>query len=68
MASPIIAAGAVWAIDVASGILYALNPATGEQLYSTNLGKVQHFSTPAAIEGFVVAPAARSVVGITTAA
>jgi outer membrane protein assembly factor BamB len=68
MAPPIIAAGAVWAIDVSSGILYALNPNTGEQLYSTNLGKVQHFSTPAAIEGFVVAPAARSVVAITTAA
>lgn len=68
MASPIIAAGAVWAIDVSSGVLYALNPANGEQLYSTNLGNVQHFSTPAAIEGFVIAPAARSVVAITTAA
>jgi outer membrane protein assembly factor BamB len=68
MAPPIIAAGAVWAIDVSSGVLSALNPNTGEQLYSTNLGKVQHFSTPAAIEGFVVAPAARSVVAITTAA
>jgi outer membrane protein assembly factor BamB len=68
MASPIIAAGAVWAIDVSSGVLYALNLSSGEQLYATNLGKVQHFSTPAAIEGFVVAPAARSVVAVTTAA
>lgn len=68
MASPIIAGGAVWAIDVSSGVLYALNPSTGDELFSANLGKVQHFSTPAAIEGFVVAPAARSVVAITTAA
>jgi outer membrane protein assembly factor BamB len=68
MASPIITAGGVWAIDVSSGVLYALNPSNGDQLFSTNLGKVQHFSTPAAIEGFVVAPAARSVAAITTAA
>jgi outer membrane protein assembly factor BamB len=68
MASPIIAAGAVWAIDVLSGLLYALNPSSGEQLFSTGLGKVHHFGTPAAIEGFVVAPAARSVVAVTTAA
>jgi outer membrane protein assembly factor BamB len=68
MASPIIAAGAVWAIDVSSGVLYALNPSNGEQLFSTGLGKVQHFSTPAAIDGFVVAPAARSIVAVTTAA
>lgn len=68
MASPIIAAGAVWAIDVSSGVLYALNPSSGEQLFSTNLGKVHHFGTPAAIEGFVIAPAARSVVAVTTAA
>jgi outer membrane protein assembly factor BamB len=68
MASPIIASGAIWAIDVPSGVLYALNPSNGEPLFSTGLGKVQHFSTPAAIEGFVVAPAARSVVAVTTAA
>jgi outer membrane protein assembly factor BamB len=68
MASPIIASGAIWAIDVSSGVLYALNPSNGEPLFSTGLGKVQHFSTPAAIEGFVIAPAARSVVTVTTAA
>lgn len=68
MASPIIAAGAVWAIDVSSGVLYALDPTNGAQLFSTGLGKVQHFSTPAAIEGFVVAPGARGVVAVTTAA
>ena len=67
MASPIIAAGAVWGIDVSSGVLYALNPSSGQQIYSTNLGKVEHFSTPAATEGFVVAPAGRNVVAITTA-
>jgi outer membrane protein assembly factor BamB len=68
MASPIIAAGALWAIDVSSGVLFALNPSNGAPLFSTSLGKVQHFSTPAATEGFVVAPAARSIVAVTTAA
>lgn len=49
-------------------MLYALNSTIGDQLHSTNLGTVQHFSTLAAIELFVGAPAARSVVAIKTAA
>jgi outer membrane protein assembly factor BamB len=68
LGSPIIAAGAVWAIEPQSGTLFALNPSTGQQVYSTGLGAAQHFSSPAATEGFVVAPAGRSVVAITTAA
>jgi outer membrane protein assembly factor BamB len=65
LGSPIIAAGAVWAIDN-SGTLFALDPSTGAVVYSVGLGSAQHFSTPAATEGFVVAPAGRSVVGVST--
>lgn len=65
LASPIIAAGAVWAIDN-SGTLFALDPSSGAVVYSVGLGAAQHFSTPAATEGFVVAPAGRSIAAIST--
>lgn len=66
LASPIVAAGAVWAIDTPSAELFALNPATGAVLYSTALGRSEHFNTPAATEGFVVAPAGASVEAVLT--
>lgn len=67
LGSPIITAGAVWAIEPGSGTLYALDPSSGALLYSMSLGSAHHFSTPAATEGFVVAPAGTSVVAISTA-
>lgn len=63
-ASPIVAAGAVWAIESRSGTLYALDEGKGSVRYSTSLGQAMHFSTPAATDGFVVVPAGRQVVGI----
>jgi outer membrane protein assembly factor BamB len=65
LATPIIAAGAVWAIDN-SGTLFALDPSSGAVVYSVGLGSAQHFSTPAATEGFVVAPTGRSIAAIST--
>jgi outer membrane protein assembly factor BamB len=67
MGSPIVAAGAVWAIDPDAGRLYALNLASGAVLYTASLGSARHFSTPAATEGFIVAPAGRQVVAYSTA-
>jgi outer membrane protein assembly factor BamB len=64
LGSPIIAAGALWAIEPDSGTLYALDPSSGAQLYSTGLGGAMHFSSPAATEGFIVAPAGTNVVAI----
>lgn len=64
MGSPIVSAGVVWAIEPASGILFALGPSNGQVRYSTGLGAAKHFSTPAATDGFVVAPAGRSVVAL----
>jgi len=62
--SPIVAAGAVWAIEPSTGTLFALDVADGRVLFKTSLGGAMRFSTPAATEGFVVAPAGRSVVAV----
>ena len=64
--SPIVAAGAVWAIDEHSATLYALDPDSGGVVYSLGLGSAQHFSTPAATQGYVVTPAGSSVVAVAT--
>lgn len=64
LGSPIVSAGAVWAIEPGSGMLYALNPADGHELFSTGLGTAMHFSTPAATDGFVIAPAGQKVFAV----
>jgi outer membrane protein assembly factor BamB len=64
-ASPIVSAGAIWAIDSSSATLYALDPSNGRDvLFKTSLGAAEHFSTPAATDGFVVAPAGAKVVAV----
>jgi outer membrane protein assembly factor BamB len=65
LSSPIIAAGAIWAIEASTATLYALDPAQGRTvLFKTSLGAANEFSTPAATEGFIVAPAGRHVLAI----
>jgi outer membrane protein assembly factor BamB len=64
LGSPIVAAGAVWAIEPASATLFALSPTNGAIAFSASLGSAEHFSTPAATEGFVVAPAGQAVVAL----
>ncbi|HLZ93798.1 MAG TPA: PQQ-binding-like beta-propeller repeat protein [Candidatus Dormibacteraeota bacterium] len=65
--SPIVAAGAVWAIDESSATLYALDPSSGAIVYSLGLGSAEHFSTPAATQGYIVAPAGSAVVAVAVA-
>jgi outer membrane protein assembly factor BamB len=67
LGSPIVAAGAIWAIEPSSATLFALDQLTGAVLYSTVLPSARHFNTPAATEGFVVAPAGQAVVAVVTA-
>jgi outer membrane protein assembly factor BamB len=67
LGSPIIAAGAVWAIEPETGRLFALDLSSGSVLYTASLGGARHFSTPAATEGFVVAPAGAQVEAFTVA-
>ena len=64
LGSPIVSAGAVWAIEPDSGTLYALSLADGHELFSLGLGTAMHFSTPAATDGFVVVPAGQKVVAV----
>ena len=66
LGSPILAAGAVWAIEPDSATLYALDVSSGSVLFSASLGSSEHFSTPAATEGYVVAPAGSRVVAFST--
>ena len=63
-ASPILTAGALWAIDPSSATLYAIDATSGGVRYSLSLGAAMHFSTPAATDGFVVAPAGRNVIAV----
>jgi outer membrane protein assembly factor BamB len=66
LGSPIVAAGAVWALEPDSGVLYALDPSTGGVVWSKSVGPAAHFSTPAATEGFVVVPAGKYIVAVST--
>jgi outer membrane protein assembly factor BamB len=64
--SPILAGGALWAIEGSSASLLVFDPASGDVMYSFPLGSTVHFATPAATDGFVVAPAGSRVVAIAT--
>ncbi len=44
---PIVAGGAVWTLDVVAGTLYALDPMTAQPTFSTPVGPMTRFATPA---------------------
>jgi outer membrane protein assembly factor BamB len=67
LGSPIVSAGAVWALEPSSGTLFAFDPTSGKALYTTHLANAMHFSTPAATDGFVVVPAGRAVYSVQVA-
>lgn len=67
LGSPISSAGTLWGIEAATATLYALDLSDGHVVYSVALGAAEHFGTPAATDGFVVAPAGSSVVAVLTA-
>lgn len=46
--SAIVAGGAVWVTDPVGSMLWALDPATGGVKFQKSVGKMQHFTTPAA--------------------
>jgi outer membrane protein assembly factor BamB len=65
---PIIAAHLIWTISH-DGTLYALDPATGKVRQRVSIGApANHFPTPAAGDGLLVAPSARHVVAFTALA
>jgi outer membrane protein assembly factor BamB len=62
---PILAAGLVWTIGQ-DGVLYGLDPATGQVRQHAPIGTVaNHFPTPSVAGGLMLAPAARTVVAFT---
>src|SRR5260370_27033465 len=67
MGCAIVAAGALGAMEPESGRLFSLDLNSGAVLYDLSLGQARHFSTPAATEGFLVAPAGADVVAYSTA-
>jgi outer membrane protein assembly factor BamB len=60
-ASPVVAAGAVWALD-AKGTLTAYDPANGMPRFTAAVGPVTRFGSPAVAKGLLVAPTADQVV------
>ncbi len=59
---PILTAGLVWTIGQ-NGILYGLDPATGQVRQEASVGAVaNHFPTPSVGDGLLLAPSARHVV------
>jgi outer membrane protein assembly factor BamB len=48
---PIVAGGAVWTIDIDSGVLHAFVPGTGHQILTRSVGPVEHFTSPTAAAG-----------------
>jgi outer membrane protein assembly factor BamB len=63
---PIVADGAVWTADSGSGVLYALEPASGSRLYQVDVGSMMHFTTPAAAGDLVLVAAGRQLVAVRT--
>ncbi len=53
--SPVVGGGAVWAVNIATGTLFALAPSTGAVLASMPLGPVPHFASPTLSGGLVYA-------------
>jgi outer membrane protein assembly factor BamB len=66
LAPPMTAAGALWAVEWSTGTLYAFDPSSGKTLYRAGIGSANRYSTPAATEGFVVVPAGKKVLAIST--
>ncbi len=58
---PIMASGLIWTIR-GDGILYGLDPATGDPSQDFNIGtESNHFPTPSVADGLLLAPASQTV-------
>jgi hypothetical protein len=59
---PIVAGGLVWTINHNTGVLYGLDPTTGNAVHSFSLGSVaNHFPTPSIGEGLLLAASSDQV-------
>lgn len=62
--APIVAGGAVWVVETASGRLVALDPGDGRSRFSSPGGAAAHFVTPAASGDLVYAALGRRLVAV----
>jgi outer membrane protein assembly factor BamB len=61
---PVIGGGAVWSVDTAKGVLYALDEATGKSVGSISIGAVPHFVSPTLWQGLVFVGTSHGVVAV----
>ncbi len=65
---PIVAAGLVWTIGQ-DGVLYGLDPATGQVRQQVTIGvPANHFPTPSVADGLLLAPSAEHVIAFSATA
>ncbi len=64
---PVIGGDAVWSVDVAAGVLYALGLRDGAVLARIGLGAVPHFASPTLWDGLVLVGTMRGVAGVRAA-
>jgi hypothetical protein len=62
--APVLAFGAVWAIETGTGRLLALDPRDGHQLYAYSGGSADHFVTPAVSGSRIYAALGRRLVAL----
>jgi hypothetical protein len=56
----------VWSADANAGIIHALDPASGRELFHAEVGRMMHFTTLAAAPGLVLVAAERRLVALRT--
>ena len=64
--SPVVGGGRVWTLDVADGVLHALDPSTGRTLERLPVGEVTRFATPALYDRYVLVPTTAGLVIVRT--
>lgn len=64
---PVIGGDRVWAIDTGTGVLFALDPATGAARGQVALGGVPHFASPTLWDGSVLVGTLDGVVAVRSA-
>jgi outer membrane protein assembly factor BamB len=62
--APIIAGGVVWDVDLDNATLLALNPATGQSMYSYQLSSPVTFETPSSADGKIFVGEGQQIVAI----
>lgn len=50
---PVVGGGAVWSLNTADGVLFAIDPNTGATLGSISVGRLPHFASPTLSAGQV---------------